>query len=282
MVLSTKEIAETAEYQTDRRRNRYAIPVAGGLQLPEADLPIPPYVLGVWLGDGHSYSSQITTHCDDLEIADHLRASGMEVEVTAKDKRFPHILTLKPSLSWPKHICRRGHDVDVVGRHAGGICAECGRQFTRRHLHGHPVDPILPNWTPFSLRLRQLGLIKARKSPETGKHIPQAYLRASQAQRLALLQGLMDTDGTVGERGPCEFVTIYPRLAEGFGELLSTLGIKFTTRARQPFAVVDGERRPGKPATRFSFLVYDDTPIFRLARKRARQVSREGRADDGD
>ena len=37
-----------------------------------------------------------------------------------------------------------------------------------------------------------------------GKHIPMAYLRASEVQRRLLLAGLLDTDGTVaptGERG---------------------------------------------------------------------------------
>jgi replicative DNA helicase len=67
-VLTTQEIAETAHYFGAKTRNRYAIPVAGALQLPEQALPISPYALGVWLGDGHSYGSQITCHKDDLEI----------------------------------------------------------------------------------------------------------------------------------------------------------------------------------------------------------------------
>ena len=57
----------------------------------------------------------------------------------------------------------------------------------------------------------------------------------------------------------------------------SPLGIKFTAVDKQPTVVIDGERRLGNPATRFSFMIYDDTPVFRLARKRARQVSRAGR-----
>ncbi|WP_300585296.1 hypothetical protein [Marivita sp.] len=170
-VLTTKEIAETAHYYGAKKRNRYAIPVAGALQLPEQALPIPPYALGVWLGDGHSYGSQITCHRDDLEIADHLHACGMEVEVTSKDRRFPHILTLKPTLPWPAHICRRGHDMNVLGRHGNGQCAECGRQFSMQWKHGSAVDPVLEEGKPFSLRLREMGLAKDRKTPETGKHI---------------------------------------------------------------------------------------------------------------
>ena len=35
--------------------------VAGALSLPDADLPIAPYFLGVWLGDGSSRNNQITS-----------------------------------------------------------------------------------------------------------------------------------------------------------------------------------------------------------------------------
>ena len=76
--LTTREIAETCHYGNRRTRDRYAIPVAGALELPEITLPIPPYVLGVWLGDGHSTSTRITAHKDDLEIADHLRAAARQ------------------------------------------------------------------------------------------------------------------------------------------------------------------------------------------------------------
>jgi phage terminase large subunit GpA-like protein len=55
------------------------------------------------------------------------------------------------------------------------------------------------------------------------------------------------------------------------------LGIKFSAVDKQPTVMIDGERRLGNPATRFSFMIYDDVPVFRLARKRARQVSRDGR-----
>ena len=74
----------------------------------------------------------------------------------------------------------------------------------------------------------------------------------------------MDTDGHIGPRGRCEFTTVLPRLADDFSELATSLGIKHTVQRKQPFAVIDGERRRGQPAYRFSFMVYDDTPVFRL------------------
>lgn len=69
-------------------------------------------------------------------------------------------------------------------------------------------------------RLRQLGVIN-------NKHIPKAYLRGSIEQRLALVQGLMDTDGTWNKpRKRAVYITTSDALAEGMFELLVSLGQK--------------------------------------------------------
>ena len=44
---------------------RWRIPTARPLEFPEAELPIDPYLLGVWLGDGHVGSGLITLNRDD-------------------------------------------------------------------------------------------------------------------------------------------------------------------------------------------------------------------------
>jgi predicted phage terminase large subunit-like protein len=55
----------------------HAIQVAGPLRYPDADLPIDPYVLGAWLGDGDSRDAGFTSN--DPEILDHIRAAGYRV-----------------------------------------------------------------------------------------------------------------------------------------------------------------------------------------------------------
>jgi replicative DNA helicase len=61
---TTAEIAATLTYGK-RGDTNHAIPVTGALQLPEAELPIEPYVLGYWLGDGDSAGGTFTCHPDD-------------------------------------------------------------------------------------------------------------------------------------------------------------------------------------------------------------------------
>lgn len=58
------------------------------------------------------------------------------------------------------------------------------------------------------------------------KHIPKQYFRAPLVDRLALLQGLMDSDGEVQAKGTCTFSNTNKELVDGFVELATSLGFK--------------------------------------------------------
>lgn len=64
------------------------------------------------------------------------------------------------------------------------------------------------------------------------KHIPEEYLQGSVEQRMALLQGLMDTDGYITPSGKCEFYNTVKELAENFRELAQSLGIRTFMRVK--------------------------------------------------
>ena len=98
------------------------------------------------------------------------------------------------------------------------------------------------------------------------KHIPPAYLRASVAQRLSLLCGLMDTDGSVSRAsGQCKLSFVNRRLAEGAYDLIAGLGIKAVLSEGQ--AMLAG--RDCGPRYRICFT--PTMPVFRLPRKLAGQ-----------
>ena len=67
-IRTTQEIYDTQLFQ--KRRVNHSIAVASSIQLPIADLPIDPYVLGIWLGDGSSYKGEVTTA--DVEVIDSI------------------------------------------------------------------------------------------------------------------------------------------------------------------------------------------------------------------
>lgn len=58
---------------------RYSIVATDPILCPDKDLPIDPYVLGVWLGDGTSRNGQITSCVTDVdEMMANIKASGYE------------------------------------------------------------------------------------------------------------------------------------------------------------------------------------------------------------
>ncbi|GAA2084143.1 hypothetical protein GCM10009759_02950 [Kitasatospora saccharophila] len=69
--------------------------------------------------------------------------------------------------------------------------------------------------------LRALGL---REATAGGEFLPARYLTADTKDRLALLQGLMDVDGSVDARGRIEFRSASARLARDVQELVRSLG----------------------------------------------------------
>ena len=77
LVRTTAELAATVRCETGDQRANHSVTNAAALQLPEAALPLPPYALGVWLGDGHWAGARFTT--DGPEIVMHLEAEGLVV-----------------------------------------------------------------------------------------------------------------------------------------------------------------------------------------------------------
>lgn len=216
-VLTTKQIAK---HWRKGKRTNFAIPVAGTVNTPACDLPIPPYTLGLWLGDGHSDRGWITQHYQDVATADFVREEGVSVEVVANDVRYPNNRTLK------------------LGQ--------------------------LPSGETFSEVLRRIGLRCTDEGRCAKKRIPSEYLRASPAQRLALLQGLMDSDGTADKRGRAEFAVTAPALADAAYELAASLGLKPTLNVRPRQGGMKFEQY------RVSFFAAPGRNPFRLPRKAAR------------
>ena len=74
--VTTEQMAQAVRLG-DGRCN-WAVAVADPIQGEERDLPVPPYTLGAWLGDGHSASARITSA--DAEILNEIQDEGIAVE----------------------------------------------------------------------------------------------------------------------------------------------------------------------------------------------------------
>lgn len=73
-------------------------------------------------------------------------------------------------------------------------------------------------------KLRKIGLWG---KPTRLKFVPKAYQRASIANRLALLQGLLDTDGSPSKGRSVDWVTASPQLLEDVKGMVRSLGGRF-------------------------------------------------------
>jgi replicative DNA helicase len=74
-VRTTEAIVESLRCATADNRANHSVDVARPLDLPAASLPLAPYALGVWLGDGHPSSARFTSA--DPEIAMRIEGLGL-------------------------------------------------------------------------------------------------------------------------------------------------------------------------------------------------------------
>jgi len=218
-VRTTKEILRTLKARNGHVSN-HAIPVAGAIQCPPRDLPVDPYLLGVWLGDGDTSSPTLTLNDDDA----------------------PQIL---------KELTLRG-----VAWRLHKSTVDDGKACRRYGLLG------------FGATLRENGLWGE-------KHIPPAYLRCSEEQRLDLLRGLMDTDGFCPSVSPsgrgggstvCELTFTCEPLARGAVELVRSLGM--AARIKESDAKIYGR----VVSRRWRITFVPDRAVFLVSRKRDRQI----------
>lgn len=103
------------------------------------------------------------------------------------------------------------------------------------------------------------------------KFVPETYKRASTEIRRAIVQGLMDTDGTAGKRGHCSYCSVSKQLAEDFQWLVRSLGFKATITEKEPFYKDKaGERVYCNTAYTVYIQGRDTSSLFHIERKKSR------------
>nr|WP_240489943.1 helicase-related protein [Actinomadura atramentaria] len=180
---SPLKILTTRELRADLLRanggSKWYLPL---VEAPELDdrggRPVPPYLLGVLLGDGCLKYGRVTVSSADEEI------------VAAVANLLPPGCVLRRSESRPL-------DWSILGERRGA---------------GNPLLAAL----------REIGVYGLGAHD---KFVPPSYLAAPAKDREALLQGLMDTDGTLRAEGrDVSFVSASRRLAEDVAWLTRSLG----------------------------------------------------------
>jgi deoxycytidine triphosphate deaminase len=219
---SVRTTAQIAASLRVRNEVNHHVSLTAPVDYPHRDLPVDPYVLGVWLGDGTSTKAEITCAPGDQEVLRQIEAAGYQV--------------------WPASSPMAWR-IGGLSRHAVGRTRDAAGHF---HADGS-----------LSSTLRGMDLLG-------NKHLPEIYMVASADQRLALLQGLMDSDGYVDVFGRCEFLNMREELSNAVAELAASLGLRPVMRKKR--AMLNGI--DCGPCFQVKFT--PRLPVFRLARKLAR------------
>lgn len=210
----------------------HSIPMMEPAQMNARPTVIDPYVMGVLLGDGTFAGSSLSVSTADDEIRQ------------AVEKALPDECRMwRIGTSYDYRISMTARV--VVG---GGFTAS-------RH--------------PWISALREYGLWGLRSWE---KHIPREYLFNSEAVRVSVLQGLLDTDGDVSKRGTSVyFTTTSERLADNVEFLVQSLGgVARRSLKKRPKFTYRGIVKVGRIAHRVCVSLPPSVMPFRVVRKAIR------------
>lgn len=181
--LTTRQLQATV---TDSRGVcRYGIPTVQPLQYRKRKLSLPPYLLGVLLGDG-CFSGSVSFTSMDAAIVRTVRRQLVAGYGLRRYRRRAASKAVSYYLvKTDRKKTGRGH-----------------KNYYRQQLERFGL------WSQTALT----------------KHIPANYLCSSTADRWELLRGLLDTDGTVEKTGGVRYSTSSPVLAKQVKQLVESLG----------------------------------------------------------
>jgi hypothetical protein len=175
----------------------YKVPI----NFPLIKIPLDPYMLGFWLGDGSKHGAQITTQ--DTKVLFYFRK---------------HLKDLNLMLSYSDM-----YDYGISSNRTPILketCNECNKKLikkNRKYYFCNNECSINYKKGIFRKTLQELNLIK-------NKHIPDIYKFNSRENRLKLLAGLIDSDGHLKANQGFEFTQKNEKLMDDIVYLCRSLG----------------------------------------------------------
>ena len=224
--------------ESEQRNNKpwynIFVPTVTHPSIVDTELPIDPYLLGVMLGDGSmSGNRALITSADESII---------------EECSVPLLRDHNQGLRQYNPDTNNGYDWSVVN-----------------------ISSIKHKHNPNSLKnkLNELGLWGSKSDT---KFIPSIYLeQTSETQKLDIIAGLLDTDGTVGKTKNVSYTTVSLQLAEDLQYLIRSLGGKATlTTKRAYYRDSNGNKVEGNLSYNLSIRYHNPKDLFRLDRKRDR------------
>jgi len=205
-ILSTEDILKSSYKEKGVYKHYIKInePISNADDLK--DLPLPPYVVGAFLGDGNMIRQ---TRLSGIDEDIHERVLK-EVSEKFKDLEIKIIRRVR---YWEYSFLTRDIEHFRLWRD----------RYNYKKVGTARINPLYKEF-------EKLGI----NCHGNNKYIPDVYkYNSTISERYALVQGLMDTDGTVSEDGSMSFAGNSERLVSDLQEVLYSLGIGSTKRVRK-------------------------------------------------
>lgn len=220
-IVETRDLANSEYFEGEKRRYRYQLPLCEAVKGTQKTLPMNPYVLGAWLGDGTNRKPVITICDTDNAILEEIESKGY-------------------------------------------LYTACHKQ----------VGCKAYSFSGLRADLQRFGMCHSDVS--TYKHIPEEYFNASLEQRLELLAGLIDTDGTLTlKEHRYSISTVEERLKDDIVELVNSFGWRVCVTSDEPRLSSSGIQGK-KTVYRISFNPTFEIPC-KVERKQLKEFSKPRR-----
>lgn len=207
------------------------------VQWKEQELPIDPYILGLWLGDGMS-------KCNAFASMDSEIIKSWAIWTDAVGCEICHVKNIPPHENHSFYIRRRGSSTGkatAIGDPAHSrtncigcttskhVCAACDWTFEKRtdSIKGDGKNSNGRN----VVNLNPVVELFKKHNLYNNKHVPIEYIMNSEENRLKLLAGMIDTDGCLKKQNDCYRYVISQckkrkHLLESFRIIAGSLGFR--------------------------------------------------------
>lgn len=193
-VLTTEEMINIGlhrKFKNNKSYNFY-VPDIEPIEFTEKELTVPPYTLGYLLGDGSMNGTNLRVATNDTEVLDYILDELDDSYYFTPDKS--------------------NNNYNLNSHNRFKATKEDKKKYKNSQYGFNKIK-------------REVELLNLNVT--TGhKFIPGVYKKASIHQRLELLKGLMDADGSISKDGGMEFTNSNYTLIKDVEELCRSLGIK--------------------------------------------------------
>lgn len=230
-VLTTLEI----EAILQKNKGAFYLPLPNAFQIDDSVLPVDPYLLGALLGDGNFKGKNFRFSNTDKDIINKV---GTLIE------SYGSILKQYENQ-------QNDHDFHIVEKKS-----QSGR-LSDGSYHKSELREIIRNLGLWGLSANE-------------KFIPDAYRpeKISVKQRLELIQGLLDTDGTADKNGSVYFYTTSLKLAKQVQELIWSIGGLAKISEKQTFYQdSNGNKKAGLKSYSINIRYQNPKELFYCSRK---------------